>query len=43
MLMGAEVLVEGRRLVKEYASSRGGVVRVVDDVSLEIRRGETLG
>ena len=43
MLTGGEMLVEGTGLVKEYASDRGGVVRVVDDVSLEIRRGETFG
>ena len=43
MLKGAEVLIEGIGLVKEYASDRGGVIRVVDQVSLEIRRGETLG
>ncbi len=36
------VLVEARGLVKEYATERG-ISRVVDDVSLEIRRGETLG
>ncbi len=36
------MLVEARGLVKEYATERG-ISRVVDDVSLEIRRGETLG
>ena len=36
------VLLEARGLVKEYATERG-ISRVVDDVSLEIRRGETLG
>ncbi len=40
--MDAAVLVEASGLVKEYAGS-GGRVRVVDDVSLTIRRGETLG
>ena len=35
----SEVLVEARGLVKEYSPGR----RVVDDVSLSIRRGETLG
>ncbi|WP_348267798.1 ATP-binding cassette domain-containing protein [Edaphobacter paludis] len=36
------LLVEARGLVKEYA--RGGdTVRVVDDVSFAIRRGETMG
>ncbi len=38
----AEELVQVRRLVKEYAGS-GGHVRVVDDVSFTIWRGETLG
>src|SRR5271169_3429317 len=38
----AEKLVQVRGLVKEYAGS-GGRVRVVDDVSFSIRRGETLG
>jgi ABC-type glutathione transport system ATPase component len=38
----AEKLVQVRGLVKEYAGS-GGYVRVVDDVSFTIRRGETLG
>ncbi len=36
------MLLEARGLVKEYATERG-ISRVVDDVSLEIRRGETLG
>ena len=34
-----DVLVEARGLVKEYGAGH----RVVDDVSLSIRRGETLG
>src|SRR5271169_2555640 len=38
----AEKLVQVRGLVKEYAGS-GMPVRVVDDVSFTIRRGETLG
>ena len=38
MPMG-EVLVEARNLVKEYGASQ----RAVDDVSFDIRRGETLG
>jgi ABC-type glutathione transport system ATPase component len=33
-----QVLLEGRHLVKEY-----GAVRVIDDVSLKLVRGETLG
>jgi len=37
--MATDVLVEARGLVKEYDSG----ARVVDGVSLEIRRGETLG
>ena len=37
--MAMDLLVEARGLVKEY----GRGARVVDDVSLEIRRGETLG
>ena len=37
--MEMDLLVEARGLVKEY----GGGARVVDDVSFEIRRGETLG
>ncbi|MEO8735852.1 MAG: ATP-binding cassette domain-containing protein [Edaphobacter sp.] len=40
--MDATVLVEARGLVKEYARS-GNAVRVVDDVSFAIRRGETMG
>ena len=36
------MLVEARRLVKEY-TGHGGKVRVVDGVTLTIRRGETLG
>ncbi len=36
------VLVEGRGLVKEYARGRG-VVRVVDGVTIAVRRGETMG
>jgi peptide/nickel transport system ATP-binding protein len=38
----AELLVEARGLVKEYPRG-GGAVRVVDDVSFTIRRGETMG
>jgi ABC-type glutathione transport system ATPase component len=38
MSMG-EVLLEARALVKEYGAGR----RVVDDVSFQIQRGETLG
>ena len=38
----AAVLVEARGLVKEYAGD-GRRARVVDGVSFEIRRGETLG
>ena len=38
----AEELVQVRGLVKEY-SSAGGRIRVVDDVSFTIRRGETMG
>src|SRR5579871_4469697 len=37
--MGMDLLVEARGLVKEY----GAGTRVVDDVSFEIRRGETMG
>ncbi|HMH13863.1 MAG TPA: ATP-binding cassette domain-containing protein [Edaphobacter sp.] len=37
--MGMDLLVQARGLVKEY----GVGARVVDDVSLEIRRGETMG
>jgi ABC-type glutathione transport system ATPase component len=36
--MSAEPLLEARNLVKEY-----GAARVVDDVSLQLYRGETLG
>ena len=36
-------LVEGRGLVKEYGGRGGAVTRVVDDVSLTIAQGETLG
>lgn len=42
MSIDAAVLVEARGLVKEYARAGGGV-RVVDDVSFAIRRGETMG
>ena len=42
MSKDSTVLVEARGLVKEYDAG-GGRVRVVDDVSLTIRRGETLG
>ena len=38
----AEILVETNGLVKEFAD-QGGAVRVVDNVSFTIRRGETLG
>jgi len=38
----AEVLVSAKNLVKEYPRE-GGVSRVVDDVSFDIARGETLG
>lgn len=37
--MGMDLLVQARGLVKEY----GAGARVVDDVSFEIRRGETMG
>src|SRR5665213_2834393 len=37
--MATDLLVEATGLVKEYGSG----VRVVDDVSFAIRRGETLG
>jgi len=37
--MGMDLLVQARGLVKEY----GVGARVVDDVSFEIRRGETMG
>ena len=40
--MTSDVLVEARGLVKEYARGRERV-RVVDDVSLRVRRGETMG
>src|ERR1700737_3267967 len=42
MAMDTGVLAEVRGLVKEYDGA-GGRVRVVDDVSFTIRRGETLG
>ncbi len=42
MLTDPRVLVEASGLVKEYAGG-SGPVRVVDDVSFTIRRGETLG
>jgi len=38
-----KVLVSVRNLVKEYSREGGGVSRVVDDVSFDIARGETLG
>jgi ABC-type glutathione transport system ATPase component len=36
-------LVEALNLTKEYPRDGGGIARVVDNVSLTIRRGETLG
>lgn len=39
---GQSVLIEARHLVKEYPAPAGRV-RVVDNVSLHIHRGETLG
>ena len=42
MAMDTGVLAEVLGLVKEYDGA-GGRVRVVDDVSFTIRRGETLG
>ncbi len=42
MSMDAATLVEARGLVKEYARG-SSAVRVVDDVSFAIRRGETIG
>jgi oligopeptide transport system ATP-binding protein len=42
--MTAEVLLEGRDLVKHFPVRRSkDVVHAVDGVSLEVRRGETLG
>jgi oligopeptide transport system ATP-binding protein len=38
----SDVVLEARHLVKHFAA-RGGAVRAVDDVSLTLRRGETLG
>jgi ABC-type microcin C transport system duplicated ATPase subunit YejF len=42
MRKDAEILIQTQGLVKEFAD-RGAPVRVVDDVSFTIRRGETLG
>jgi peptide/nickel transport system ATP-binding protein len=42
MSTDAAVLVDAQGLVKEYARG-GSAVRVVDDVSFAIRRGETMG
>ncbi len=42
MPMNAAVLVEAQGLVKEYARG-SSAVRVVNDVSFSIRRGETMG
>lgn len=42
MSMDATVLIAAQGLVKEYARARDSV-RVVDDVSFVIRRGETMG
>jgi len=39
----ADALIVAKNLVKEYPRAGGGVSRVVDDVSLTIERGETLG
>lgn len=41
--MGEKILVDARGLVKDYTAAHEKKVRVVDDVSLEIHRGETLG
>lgn len=41
--MGEKILVDARGLVKDYNTAHGKKVRVVDDVSLQIQRGETLG
>ncbi len=38
----SDVVLEAQHLVKHFAA-RGGAVRAVDDVSLTLRRGETLG
>ncbi len=38
----SDVVLEARHLIKHFAA-RGGAVRAVDDVSLTLRRGETLG
>ena len=45
---GREILLRAKHLVKEFASPSGGIIsrakrfRAVDDVSLEVRTGETL-
>ncbi len=39
----AEILIQTQGLVKEFADRGGPGVRVVDDISFTIRRGETLG
>ena len=36
----AEVVVEAEGLVKEYRGGDGGIIRVLDEVSLSVRRGE---
>ena len=35
-----EVVVEGMGIVKEYVGGDGGIIRVLDDVSLQVTRGE---
>ena len=37
---GAEFVLEGEGLVKEFRGGDGGIIRVLDDVSVGVRRGE---
>ena len=39
-VIGALAVVEGENIVKEYVGGDGGIIRVLDDVSLEVTRGE---
>jgi lipoprotein-releasing system ATP-binding protein len=37
---GSEFVLEGEGLVKEFQGGDGGIIRVLDDVSIRVRRGE---
>ena len=39
----SEILLEARRLVKQFPAAKGRTVHAVSDVSLQLYKGETLG